>query len=310
MACQRCFEAWCHISESPNKAWIGRFGIDSVLIQAPSYKLELLSVVRSSSGGTFQPHFPSTLVVFHHCPLFGCCWCWWISLWRHRCVRGMWNNLMPLSYMVVHVVTWVFLHGEEGCSMRVWWHFGFHHQGAAGSSDLCVAPNLGRLMECWQKLCAHSLCYNNAPHTCNVGVSHSHHVTFLPAHVHPRYWCVWKNKNSRLGSICTHSECIQSYNSRYKNTFGIGVGDSCLRLVNIMANLTARGDELEFFTHGAHPFLNKRMTQYTMTRRPIRNKKDGNLPHTFHCKMWTWNTDLDKIWHNWCQRTDCSSTWE
>lgn len=157
-------------------------------------------------------------------------------------------------------------------------------------------------MECWQKLRAHSRCYNNAPQTCNVGVSHSHHVTFLPAHVHPRYWCVWKNKNRSLGSICAHSECD------IKTT---GVSDSCLRLVNIMANLTAGDDELEFFTHGARPFLNKRMTHYTMTRRPIRNKKEGNLmqPHKSHCKMWTWNTDLDKIWHNWSQRTDCSSTW-
>lgn len=44
MACQRCFEARCHVSESPNKAWMGRFGIVSVLIQAPSYKLELLAL--------------------------------------------------------------------------------------------------------------------------------------------------------------------------------------------------------------------------------------------------------------------------
>lgn len=60
----------------------------------------LLPVVGSSLGGdtgTFQQHFPNTLVIFHHHSPLWMLLVLTVSLWRQRSVRGMWNNLMPFD---------------------------------------------------------------------------------------------------------------------------------------------------------------------------------------------------------------------
>lgn len=56
----------------------------------------------------------------------------------------------------------------------------------------------------------------------------------------------------------------------------IGVGDSCLDIINIMVKLTAQDDGPEFFTH-AHQFFEINLLDDTQTDCMIFGEQDCNL---------------------------------